>query len=141
MLAAVADLGLASQQVAVIADLSSDITAAQSAGAVGILVPSRRTLRAEVREVPLVEWSLLDAVGLVLDQQRDTERRAPHPEVTGRIPAPRWAPAPAAGPDRRAGNADRRAPLVGPGSGAAATVERRTSTDTDRRRALRPYVH
>lgn len=70
VLQAADDLGVAAHRVAVIGDIGSDVQAAQAAGAVGILVPSARTLQAEVRDAPLVAWSLREAVTLVLARYR-----------------------------------------------------------------------
>lgn len=64
------DLGVPSHAVAVIGDVGPDVQAAQAAGAVGILVPSPRTPQAEVRDAPLVAWSLGEAVTLILARQR-----------------------------------------------------------------------
>jgi histidinol-phosphate phosphatase family protein len=59
-------LGVHPHETVLIGDIGSDVQAAQAAGAVGILVPSSRTLRAEVRAAPLVAWNLDEAVDLVL---------------------------------------------------------------------------
>ncbi len=59
-------LGVTPQQVVLIGDIGSDVQAAQAAGAVGILVPSSRTLRGEIRDAPLIAWSLAEAVDIVL---------------------------------------------------------------------------
>jgi histidinol-phosphate phosphatase family protein len=64
------DLGVPAHTVAVIGDIGTDVQAAQAAGAVGILVPSLGTLQAEVRESPLVAWSLVEAVTLILARRR-----------------------------------------------------------------------
>jgi histidinol-phosphate phosphatase family protein len=64
------DLGVSPHTVVVVGDIASDVQAAQAAGGVGILVPSARTLQAEVRDSPLVAWSLAEAVTLVLARQR-----------------------------------------------------------------------
>ena len=64
------DLGVPSHHVAVISDIGPDMKAAQAAGAVGILVPSARTLRAELDEVPLVAPDLISAVEAVLGIDR-----------------------------------------------------------------------
>jgi histidinol phosphatase-like enzyme len=66
VLQAAQDLGVPSHGVAVISDIGPDMKAAQAAGAVGILVPSARTLRAELDEVPLVAPDLISAVKAVL---------------------------------------------------------------------------
>lgn len=65
-----AEMGVASHRVAVISDMGPDMKAAQAAGAVGILVPSRHTLRAEMGEVPLVAPDLISAVRAVLGMDR-----------------------------------------------------------------------
>jgi histidinol-phosphate phosphatase family protein len=59
-------LGVHTHHAVLIGDIGSDVQAAQAAGAVGILVPSPRTLRAEVRDAPLVAWSLAEALDLFL---------------------------------------------------------------------------
>lgn len=66
ILGAAADLGLAARQVVVVGDVASDVLAAQRAGAVGILVPSSRTLKDEIRQAPLVAPNLGRAVELIL---------------------------------------------------------------------------
>jgi D-glycero-D-manno-heptose 1,7-bisphosphate phosphatase len=70
VLQAAQDLGVASHQVAVLSDIGPDMKAAQAAGAVGILVPTARTLRAEVEGVPLVAPDLCSAVRAVLGLDR-----------------------------------------------------------------------
>ena len=70
VLEAAQDLGVPSHEVAVISDIGPDMKAAQAAGAVGILVPSARTLRAELDEVPLVAPDLISAVDAVLGVDR-----------------------------------------------------------------------
>jgi histidinol phosphatase-like enzyme len=69
VLRAAADLGVLAHEVAVIGDIGTDIRAAQAAGAVGILVPSARTLRAEVRDTP----------GRVEPRRRGRDRPRPAP--------------------------------------------------------------
>jgi histidinol-phosphate phosphatase family protein len=64
------DLGVPPHAAVVVGDIGSDVKAAQAAGGVGILVPSSRTLQAEVRDSPLVAWSLAEAVTLILARQR-----------------------------------------------------------------------
>ena len=63
---AAADLGVAPEQVAVVGDIGSDVDAARAAGAVGILVPSPRTLAEEVARADVVADTLADAVELIL---------------------------------------------------------------------------
>jgi D-glycero-D-manno-heptose 1,7-bisphosphate phosphatase len=70
VLEAARDLGVPSHNVAVISDIVPDMKAAQAAGAVGILVPSARTLRAELDQVPLVAPDLISAVEAVLGLDR-----------------------------------------------------------------------
>ena len=70
VLEAAQDLGVPSHEVAVISDIGPDMKAAQAAGAVGILVPSARTLTAELDEVPLVAPDLISAVEAVLGIDR-----------------------------------------------------------------------
>ncbi len=64
------DLGVPAHAIVVVGDIGSDVQAAQAAGGVGILVPSPRTLQAEVRDAPLVAWSLAEAVTLILARLR-----------------------------------------------------------------------
>jgi beta-phosphoglucomutase-like phosphatase (HAD superfamily) len=59
-------MGVPSHCVVVISDTGPDMMAAQAAGAVGILVPTARTLRAEIDQVPLVAPDLISAVRGVL---------------------------------------------------------------------------
>ena len=66
VLQASADLGVPAHRVVVIGDIGSDMQAAQAAGAVGILVPSPRTLKVEIRQAPLVAQNLGEAVDMVL---------------------------------------------------------------------------
>jgi D-glycero-D-manno-heptose 1,7-bisphosphate phosphatase len=70
VLRAAEDLGVPSHQVAVIGDIGPDMRAAQAAGAVGILVPTARTLRAEIEESPLVAPDLISAVRAVTGVDR-----------------------------------------------------------------------
>lgn len=63
-------LGVPGHSLAVISADRSDMKAAQAAGAVGILVPSARTLRAEMAQVPLVAPDLISAVRAVLGVDR-----------------------------------------------------------------------
>lgn len=63
-------LGVPSHRLAVISHDGSDMRAAQAAGAVGILVPSARTLRPEIAQVPLVAPDLMSAVRAVLGVDR-----------------------------------------------------------------------
>ena len=67
VLAACHELGIEPEDVVVIGDTAADVEAATSAGAVGILVPTRSTPRAELDAVPRVEMTLVDAVRGVLD--------------------------------------------------------------------------
>lgn len=66
VLRAAESLGLPAHRLAVVGDVGSDIQAAQAAGAVGILVPSARTLKVDLRDAPLIAWSLPDGVELIL---------------------------------------------------------------------------
>jgi D-glycero-D-manno-heptose 1,7-bisphosphate phosphatase len=70
VLQAAQEMGVASHAIAVISDTGPDMKAAQAAGAVGILVPSARTLRAEMAQVPLVAPDLISAVRAVLGTDR-----------------------------------------------------------------------
>jgi D-glycero-D-manno-heptose 1,7-bisphosphate phosphatase len=70
VLQAAREMGLSGHEMAVISDNAPDMQAAQASGAVGILVPSPRTLRAEMAQVPLVAPDLLSAVRAVLGTDR-----------------------------------------------------------------------
>jgi histidinol-phosphate phosphatase family protein len=63
---AAADAGVHPSRVVMVGDTGADVTAAQSAGATGVLVPNARTRRDEVRSASLVAHSLGEAVDLVL---------------------------------------------------------------------------
>ncbi len=63
-------MGVPSHAVAVISGSGPDMRAAQAAGAVGILVPTARTLRAEMAQVPLLAPDLISAVRGVLGTDR-----------------------------------------------------------------------
>jgi len=64
---AAGDLGVAPYEVVVMGDVGPDVQAAQACGAVGILVPSPHTLRAEINVAPLVASWLSEAAAWVLD--------------------------------------------------------------------------
>jgi D-glycero-D-manno-heptose 1,7-bisphosphate phosphatase len=70
VLQAAREMGVTGHEVAVISDNGPDMKAAQAAGAVGILVPSPHTLRAETAQVPLVAPDLISAVRGVLGTDR-----------------------------------------------------------------------
>jgi histidinol phosphatase-like enzyme len=70
VLRAAQEMGVGGHEMAVISDRGPDMMAAQAAGAVGILVPSARTLREEVAKVPLVAPDLISAVRGVLGTDR-----------------------------------------------------------------------
>ncbi len=96
-----AEMGVASHSVAVISDMGPDMKAAQAAGAVGILVPSRHTLRAEMAEVPLVAPDLISAVRGVLGMDRSwVPGHSLASERVVTVPLPRLPQVPA---DPRAG--------------------------------------
>jgi D-glycero-D-manno-heptose 1,7-bisphosphate phosphatase len=82
-------LGVPAHQAVLIGDIGSDVQAAQAAGAVGILVPSSRTLRGEILDAPLVAWSLAEAVGIVLAARRTVID--PTAVITDPAPAERQA--------------------------------------------------
>jgi histidinol-phosphate phosphatase family protein len=63
---AAADLGVPTADCVVIGDIGADIEAARAVGARGILVPTARTLPAEIRNAPEVAADLTAAVGLAL---------------------------------------------------------------------------
>lgn len=64
--AAAEQLGVPADRCVVIGDIGSDVTAAAAAGARGILVPTPRTRRSEVRDAPEVAPDLTAAVALAL---------------------------------------------------------------------------
>jgi phosphoglycolate phosphatase-like HAD superfamily hydrolase len=70
VLRAAREMGVGGHEMAVLSDIAPDLEAAQAAGAVGILVPSARTLRAEIAQVPLVAPDLISAVHAVLGTDR-----------------------------------------------------------------------
>ena len=59
-------LGVAPERCAVVGDIGADVQAARAAGARGVLVPTDRTLREEVRAAPEVARDLSGAVELLL---------------------------------------------------------------------------
>jgi histidinol-phosphate phosphatase family protein len=61
-------LGVPPDRVAVVGDIGADVRAAQAAGARGVLVPTDRTLREEVRDAPEVAGDLSGAVRLLLGE-------------------------------------------------------------------------
>jgi HAD superfamily hydrolase (TIGR01662 family) len=63
---AAAQLGVPADRCVVIGDTGADITAAAAAGARGILVPTARTLRQEIRCAPEVAPNIITAVELSL---------------------------------------------------------------------------
>ncbi|MGX7828455.1 D-glycero-alpha-D-manno-heptose-1,7-bisphosphate 7-phosphatase [Actinokineospora sp. 24-640] len=66
VLSACADLDVSPAEAVVIGDIGADVEAAAAAGARAVLVPTPRTLPAEVDSAPLVAPTILDAVRLVL---------------------------------------------------------------------------
>jgi histidinol-phosphate phosphatase family protein len=69
---AAADLGVSAGECVVIGDIGADVEAARAAGARGILVPTARTLPAEIRNAPEVAADLTAAVRLAL-HERDSD--------------------------------------------------------------------
>jgi HAD superfamily hydrolase (TIGR01662 family) len=63
---AAAQLGVPVDRCVVIGDIGADVTAAAGAGARGILVPTARTLRQEIRAAPEVAPDIVAAVELAL---------------------------------------------------------------------------
>ena len=63
---AAADLGVPTAECVVIGDIGADIEAARAVGARGILVPTARTLPAQIRNAPEVAADLTAAVRLAL---------------------------------------------------------------------------
>jgi histidinol-phosphate phosphatase family protein len=68
---AAAALGVEPSRVAVVGDIGADVEAARAAGARAILVPTSRTLDAEVRAAPEVAADLEAAVDVLLGEVRD----------------------------------------------------------------------
>jgi histidinol-phosphate phosphatase family protein len=66
VLAAARDLGVDPGQCVVVGDIGSDIAAAQSAGAIGVLVPTSQIKAAEVAAAPVVVPDLAAAVDWIL---------------------------------------------------------------------------
>ncbi|MCW2767991.1 MAG: hydrolase, HAD-superfamily, subfamily [Nocardioides sp.] len=62
-----AELGVDPSRAVVVGDIGADVEAADAAGAVGILVPTRATRAEEVASAPLVERSLEDAVARIVE--------------------------------------------------------------------------
>ncbi|MFC7614894.1 D-glycero-alpha-D-manno-heptose-1,7-bisphosphate 7-phosphatase [Actinokineospora soli] len=71
VLAACARLSVDPADAVVIGDIGADVEAAAAAGARAVLVPTPRTLRAEIDAAPLVAPTVLDAVRLVLPLEGD----------------------------------------------------------------------
>ena len=67
------DLGVSTDQIVVVGDAGTDMLAAQSAGSVGILVPSSRTTMVEVRQAALVVPNL-DRVAEMILTARSSRR-------------------------------------------------------------------
>ena len=66
VLSAARRIGVDPSRVVVIGDIGSDMGAAVSAGAQGILVPNSSTRAEEIRAAPRVAQSLFDAVSLLV---------------------------------------------------------------------------
>jgi D-glycero-D-manno-heptose 1,7-bisphosphate phosphatase len=64
------ELGVAPEACAVVGDIGADVEAARRAGARAVLVPTGRTLPAEVAGAPLVAPDLVAAVELLLGPPR-----------------------------------------------------------------------
>jgi histidinol-phosphate phosphatase family protein len=71
VLRAARSLGVSPRRCAVIGDIAADVQAAAAAGARGVLVPNRRTLREEIAAAPLVASDLRAAVAMLLAQQQN----------------------------------------------------------------------
>jgi histidinol-phosphate phosphatase family protein len=69
ILQAAQQFGVAPHECAVIGDIGSDVEAAESAGARGVLVPTPVTLPEEVARAPVVCSNLLDAVDYLLEEE------------------------------------------------------------------------
>jgi histidinol-phosphate phosphatase family protein len=67
VLQAAAALGVAPERCAVVGDIGADVQAARGAGARGVLVPTPRTLPAEVHAAEEVAPDLASAVDLLLE--------------------------------------------------------------------------
>ena len=86
VLAAAAALGVPPHRCLVVGDIGSDMTAAQAAGATGVLVPTEDTQPAEVAVAPLVRPDLAAVVDWLCEPGPIRRLPAPAREVT---PAPR----------------------------------------------------
>lgn len=67
---AAAELGVEPHRCAVIGDIGSDVEAARSAGARGVLVPTEKTRPKEIQAAPEVAGNLAEAVDLLLGERR-----------------------------------------------------------------------
>ncbi|HLS02925.1 MAG TPA: HAD-IIIA family hydrolase [Beutenbergiaceae bacterium] len=70
VLAAAVELGVPPDRCVLVGDIGSDMAAASSAGAHGILVPTSATFTHEIEEAAEVAGTLSDAVHRVLDRSR-----------------------------------------------------------------------
>jgi histidinol-phosphate phosphatase family protein len=85
---AAAELGVPAYRCVVVGDIGRDMTAAQAAGAAGVLVPTPVTLAGEVAAAPTVAGDLTAAVDAILRRQELTAA-APRPGRTGTVLAVR----------------------------------------------------
>jgi HAD superfamily hydrolase (TIGR01662 family) len=70
LLEAARRLGVEPERCVMVGDIGSDMEAAGAAGAQGILVPTPRTLPAEIAAAPAVAQTLGEAVDLILTRDR-----------------------------------------------------------------------
>ncbi|WP_433254585.1 D-glycero-alpha-D-manno-heptose-1,7-bisphosphate 7-phosphatase [Streptosporangium sp. CA-135522] len=97
VLRAAAALGVSARDCVVIGDIGRDIEAARAAGARGILVPTPRTLPAEIATAQEVAGDLADAVSRALPADDPTD-------AVSRMTAAGTAAPPDAGPRRDTGS-------------------------------------
>ena len=86
--AAAADLGVAAHRCVVVGDIGRDITAAQAAGADGVLVATPVTRAGEIAAAPTVAGDLTAAVDVIL-RRRELMSPAPRPGRAGSVLAVR----------------------------------------------------
>jgi histidinol-phosphate phosphatase family protein len=84
VLGAAAELGVPAYRCVVVGDIGRDMTAAQAAGAAGVLVPTPVTRAGEVAAAPTVAGDLTAAVDAILRRQ-DLMTPAPRPGRAGTV--------------------------------------------------------
>jgi histidinol-phosphate phosphatase family protein len=84
IIAAAAELGVPAYRCVVVGDIGRDMTAAQAAGAAGVLVPTAVTRPGEIAAAPVVAGDLTAAVDDLLARQ-DLAAPAPRPGRAGTV--------------------------------------------------------